>query len=117
MLGSQIQKLRQEKKLTLSQLAEKTDISKSYLSHIERNIQTNPTIEVLVKIAAALDVDLHTLLYPNKDISESTNTKRVHVTNWSEIIKAALEAGLINKADLKEISVAIENEKLGSRKN
>ena len=62
MLGDQIQKLRQEKKLTLSQLAAKTEISKSYLSHLERNIQTNPSMEVLIKLAAALDVEIQNLI-------------------------------------------------------
>ena len=111
MLGTNIQKLRQKKKLSLSQLAEKTEISKSYLSHIERNIQTNPTIEVIAKIAVALDVDLQTLLSPNKVISDSANTRKVYVTNWSELIKAALESGLINEADIKEIRVALQKER------
>lgn len=62
MLGTCIQRLRQEKGFTLSQLAAKTQISKSYLSHIERNIQSNPSIEVLMKIAFALEVDIQTLI-------------------------------------------------------
>jgi XRE family transcriptional regulator of biofilm formation len=62
MLGTFIQKLRQEKGLTLSQLAVKTKISKSYLSHIERNIQSNPSIDVLKKISVALEVDIPTLI-------------------------------------------------------
>jgi XRE family transcriptional regulator of biofilm formation len=65
MLGDQIQKLRHEKKLTLSQLAVKTEISKSYLSHLERNIQTNPSMEVLKKLSAALDVEIQNLIISN----------------------------------------------------
>ncbi|MBM4764466.1 helix-turn-helix transcriptional regulator [Bacillus sp. B15-48] len=61
MLGSSIQRIRQSKNMTLSQLAKKTNISKSYLSSIERNIQTNPSISILIKIAIALEVDIQKL--------------------------------------------------------
>ncbi len=112
MLGVKIQKLRQERNLTLTQLAENTGISKSYLSYIERNIQTNPSIEVLAKIASALGVNIQTLLGLNKPISETTNTRKVHVNDWSDLINTALESGLINKADIREIKLAIQNGKI-----
>ncbi|PFO04932.1 transcriptional regulator [Bacillus sp. AFS076308] len=113
MLGSIIQKLRQEKGFSLTQLAERTEISKSYLSYIERNIQTNPSIEVLAKISAALDVDLQTLLSPNTKIQESTtNSKKIHVKNWSDLINIALKSGLINEEDIREIRIAIQKGKL-----
>jgi len=108
MFGKNIQKLRKEKKLTLTQLAEKTEISKSYLSHIERNIQTNPSIDVLVKIASALDVDIQTLLSQDQPSPQSTITKKVHVADWSELIRTALESGLINERDLRGIKLAIK---------
>ncbi|MFZ7946398.1 MULTISPECIES: helix-turn-helix domain-containing protein [Bacillaceae] len=111
MLGTKIQKLRQERNLTLSQLAEKTDISKSYLSHIERNIQTNPSIEVLVKIAAALEVNIQTLLSPNNSTLETRNPQKNPLIDWSVFINTALESGLINEADLREIKLAIQNSK------
>ncbi|MDR4949084.1 helix-turn-helix domain-containing protein [Neobacillus cucumis] len=108
MLGAIIQKLRQEKGLSITQLAEKTEISKSYLSYIERNIQTNPSIEVLAKIATALDVDLQTLLSPKKENPETTKTGKVHVKNWGDLINTALKSGLINEDDIREISLAIQ---------
>ena len=51
MIGNHIKRYRLQKKMTLSELAEKTEIAKSYLSSIERNIQTNPSITVLEKLA------------------------------------------------------------------
>ena len=111
MLGAKIQKLRQEKGLSLTQLAEKTEISKSYLSYIERNIQTNPSIEVLGKLSTALDVDLQTLFSNSKEKTESTNSRKVHVTNWGDLINAALKSGLINEADIREIRMAIQKGK------
>jgi XRE family transcriptional regulator of biofilm formation len=108
MLGKRIQKLRQEKNLTLSQLAEKTVISKSYLSHIERNIQSNPSIEVLGKIATALDVDIQNLLSQDSPIPDSAITKEVQRINWSDFINTALESGLISEKDLLEIRQALQ---------
>src|SRR5438128_2382586 len=108
MLGTHIQRLRQEKKLSLTQLAEKTDISKSYLSHIERNIQTNPSIEVLMKIALALGVDIQTLLNPTKPITDTKNTSKLNVKDWSDLINTALEAGVINDKDIREIILALQ---------
>ncbi|MEH7482317.1 helix-turn-helix transcriptional regulator [Neobacillus drentensis] len=111
MLGKQIQKLRQEKNLTLSQLAEKTCISKSYLSQIERNIQSNPSIEIVGKIATALDVDIQTLLSQDTPIHDSNNNGRGHVIDWINFINTALESGLINEKDLIELRNALQKGK------
>lgn len=60
--GSRIRNLRNEKRISLGTFSQKTGISKSYLSLLERNIQRNPSIVVLNKIAAALEVNLDYLL-------------------------------------------------------
>lgn len=60
--GSRIRNLRNEKRISLDTFSQKTGISKSYLSLLERNIQKNPSIVVLNKIAAALEVNLDYLL-------------------------------------------------------
>lgn len=62
MIGNNISAIRKQKGYTLSELAERTGISKSYLSNIERNLKQNPSIHVMEKIAAELRVDLKTLL-------------------------------------------------------
>ena len=107
MLGAKIQKLRQARNLSLTQLAEKTEISKSYLSYIERNIQTNPSLEVLAKIAAALKVDIQTII-SQEDPIPAASSRKVQVLDWSDFIKTALESGLIDQADLQEISLALQ---------
>jgi XRE family transcriptional regulator, master regulator for biofilm formation len=63
MIGAKIRSLRVEKGLTLTELAEKAGIAKSYLSNIERNLQNNPTFEYINKIARALDVEQERLLF------------------------------------------------------
>lgn len=57
-IGERIQKYRQEQELSLSELANKADVAKSYLSNVERNIQSNPSIQFIEKIADALNVTI-----------------------------------------------------------
>ncbi len=58
-LGQRIRQLRQSRpeKLTQEELAERADISVSFLSMIERG-ERAPHIETLARIAEALDVEL-----------------------------------------------------------
>ena len=62
MIGNNIYKLRKQRGLTLSELAERAKISKLYLSNIEREINKNLSIQVINKIAVVLHVDLSILL-------------------------------------------------------
>lgn len=58
MYGGNIRELRKKKRLSLDQLSELSGVSKSYISSIERGLQTNPSFSVLEKVAKALDVEL-----------------------------------------------------------
>lgn len=60
-VGERIKQLRKEKNLTLRELAEKADISISFLSDIE-NGRSNPSLERLKAIAEALDTTVSYLL-------------------------------------------------------
>ena len=51
-----INKVRENKGISLNELARKTGISKSHLSNIERG-EKEPSISILVRIALALNVD------------------------------------------------------------
>lgn len=108
MLGNRIQRLRKERKLTLSQLAAKTAISKSYLSHMERNIQKNPSIEVLTKLAMALEVDIQTLI-----ISHPGSKKVGHANekDWTQLINDGLKSGVINDQVLQQLMTSIREGK------
>jgi len=57
-LGPTIREKRHEAGKTLTEVAGLTGISQSYLSQIERGEVTNPTIEVLYRILAALGQNL-----------------------------------------------------------
>ena len=73
MIGDRIRTIRVQKRMTLSNLAEKANVTKSYLSNIERNISTNPTIDFVEKVALALNMKPESLLGWEKDVSSLDN--------------------------------------------
>src|SRR3954471_13365040 len=60
--GDRIKELRTEKELTLEQLAEKTNSSKSYIWELENKNPPRPSAEKLAAIATALGVTVDYLL-------------------------------------------------------
>lgn len=56
-LGKRIKELRNQRDMILTELGERTNLSASYLSQIERNKAT-PSLTTLLSIAEALDVEL-----------------------------------------------------------
>jgi len=64
-VGERIKAFRLKKKFTLRDLSEKVDISISFLSDIE-NGRSNPSLERLKGIAAALDIPVSVLLGEEK---------------------------------------------------
>ncbi|GLB59931.1 helix-turn-helix domain-containing protein [Cytobacillus sp. NCCP-133] len=94
MIGDRVKKLRQEKKMSMSELAEQAGVAKSYLSSLERNLQTNPSIQFLEKIAGVLNVPVDHLIHEqiNRDELDS---------EWMKIVKEAMESG-VSKEQFKE---------------
>lgn len=72
-IGKKIRKLREAKDISLTALAERAGISKSYLSHIETGKVENVSLNVLKKITSALKIDLYELL-KNIDGPKKKNT-------------------------------------------
>lgn len=62
LLGKNIRKQRKEKQYTLERLAEKLDVSTTFIGQIER-AKGIPSLETLVKIANALEVSADSLLF------------------------------------------------------
>jgi XRE family transcriptional regulator, regulator of sulfur utilization len=67
-VASALKRHRQAKKLSLDELASQSGVSRAALSQIEA-ANTNPTLAVLWKIAAGLDVPFHALLGLSEDSS------------------------------------------------
>ncbi|MDQ0193924.1 helix-turn-helix domain-containing protein [Paenibacillus wynnii] len=88
MIGTRIRQLRIEKGLSLSELAECAGVAKSYLSRIERGIQSNPSIEFLEKIASVFSLTVEALLQENPVINENPDKE------WHHLIKKAIDSGI-----------------------
>ena len=96
MLGERIKTFRTEQKMSISELAEKAGVAKSYLSSIERNKQTNPSIQFIEKVSEALGVSINELLYDGEEV-EIEDLDR----EWLEIVLEAMESG-VSKKQFKE---------------
>lgn len=96
MIGKTIYEFRKQKGLTLTELAKRANLSKSYLSNIERNLNQNPSIEVVKRIAFVLEVELDKFLKP-------LNTNDVQQEMDRELIDLA--------AELKETGIQLNEYK------
>ncbi|GAX89375.1 helix-turn-helix domain-containing protein [Effusibacillus lacus] len=96
MIGKRIQQLRLEKNLSLTELADRAGVSKSYLSSIERDIQANPSIQFLEKISAVLNVDIQTLI-----LSNSAKDSDALDREWLTLVREAMDSG-ISKEQFRE---------------
>jgi XRE family transcriptional regulator, master regulator for biofilm formation len=94
MIGERVKKIRLEKKISLSELADQAGVAKSYLSSLERNLQRNPSIQFLEKIASVLNVPVDQLIHEqiNKDELD---------TDWMTIVKEAMQSG-VSKDQFRE---------------
>lgn len=93
LIGQRIKQYRKEKGYSLSELAEKAGVAKSYLSSIERNLQTNPSIQFLEKVSAVLDVSVHTLL----DEKHETEYDCQLDSEWEKLVRDAMTSGVSKK--------------------
>ncbi|WP_242219245.1 helix-turn-helix domain-containing protein [Bacillus cereus group sp. BfR-BA-01380] len=107
MIGRNIYQFRKKRGLTLSELAGRAGISKSYLSNIERSINQNPSIQVMEKIALVLEADLNTLLETKTNTETNTETKQQIEKEWVDFIYELKKAG-INKEKLGDYKVLID---------
>jgi transcriptional regulator with XRE-family HTH domain len=69
-LGDKIRKLRKKKELTLEQLAELTESSKSYIWELENKNPPRPSAEKLARIADHLDTTIEYLLDEGEQLAE-----------------------------------------------
>ena len=55
---NKIREYRKELNMSMKELAEKSKISIGYLSHLENGSRSNPSTEVMERIAEALDANI-----------------------------------------------------------
>ena len=63
MINNKIIKLRLQKSLSMKELAEKANISVSYLSLLEKGKRKNPSKEIMKKISKALEEDIMEIFF------------------------------------------------------
>ena len=83
LLGKHIREQRKEKKYTLEQLAEKLDVSTTFIGQIER-AKGIPSLETLVKIANVLEISTDSLLFGDLNTKSANNYFAKKVTELTE---------------------------------
>lgn len=58
--GQQLKRVREEKGITAAELGRRTFIDKPHITRLEKG-GTNPTLTTLIKLAEALDIEVHEL--------------------------------------------------------
>ncbi|WP_248926014.1 helix-turn-helix domain-containing protein [Paenibacillus hamazuiensis] len=107
MIGKKVKQLRLEQGLSLTELAEKAGVAKSYLSSLEREVQSNPSIHFLEKICAVLGVQLETIIHDQTPAREQLDEE------WIGLVREAMNSG-ISKEQFAEF---LEYQKWRSKQN
>ncbi|MET1030439.1 helix-turn-helix domain-containing protein [Domibacillus tundrae] len=95
-IGERIYSFRLEKEMSLTELASRSGIAKSYISSVERDLQVNPSIQFLTKVSRVLDVNIEQLL--NDPVRESFP---VLGEEWMTLAREAMESDT-SKEQFKE---------------
>lgn len=92
MLGKRIKNLREQHGYSITELAKLANVSKSYLSLIERDIKKNPSLLFLNKMAKTLNTNIEYLL--GTDIADKSKNRNGDLDNdWTELILMAINTG------------------------
>lgn len=95
MVGTRLKYFRRIKEYSISELSEKTGISKSYLSYIERGIQKNPSLQIVSKLASALGITVDELM--GSSLSNQQKEPELD-TEWLALVEEAIRQG-VSKED------------------
>lgn len=115
-IGFQLKKIRQQRSLSLDDVAKATNVSKAQLAQIEKG-EANPTVSTIWKIAAGMRISFSSLLQPPKEqfqkfdgnsatfVSENDGNYRVYSIipydpdrGW-ELYKIEMEPGVIHQSE------------------
>jgi transcriptional regulator with XRE-family HTH domain len=84
-LGDKIRSLRQAKELTLDALAKAAEMSKSYLWELETSDDTNPTKDILEKLAKPLEVTAEFLANDGQVEATANDFDKAFFRNFREL--------------------------------
>lgn len=80
-IGTLLRKYRKDKKLTLKVVAKQASISEGFLSQVENDVNS-PSVDTLIRICKALDVDAGDLL---TQVSKKEKSILIRKTDWDDI--------------------------------
>jgi XRE family transcriptional regulator, master regulator for biofilm formation len=86
-IGQKIRQMREERGLSLTVLAARAGIAKSYLSNIERRVQSNPSMLFLEKVSRVFQVEVESLV-------TDVNVPLAVDPDWVDLVQEAIEAGM-----------------------
>ncbi len=108
--GQRLRNPRTEKGMTLPELADKTGLSKGFLSQLENEQQTNPSLDTLKKIADVFGITLAELLQ-----KDSVKAKRIVPDTIDPSLKECLDEmrheGLTPNEDVLQAIFAVQHRK------
>ena len=89
-IGNKLRELRMEKGLTQEELADRAELSKGFISQIERDL-TSPSIATLVDLLQCLGTNLkdffsddsdEQIVFPKEDFFEKTDAELLNTIEW-----------------------------------
>lgn len=87
MIGEKIKIIREARGITLSTLADRSGVSKSYLSNLERGLKKNPSIQIIENVAYVLNTNITEFLDRNQETQYVSK-------EWSDFVKEADKVGI-----------------------
>lgn len=106
-IGNKLKELRKVRNMTLTQLAEATNLSPAYISNIERN-QTSPTVNNLFKISTALGVEIIDIMADTtKEKDDLVTTKEQRENLFKGNTGIIYESIIGKKYDLSGVCITI----------
>lgn len=91
MIGKTIKQIRHKKGCSILNMDKISNVSKSYLSKIERGLQTNPSIHFLRKMSSSLNINIEILL---NNVKPNNSMEMELDAEWREFITQAIKGGL-----------------------
>ena len=90
-----IKQLREKKKISQYRLSKITNISRTYIRNLENNKMRNPSVNILLSISEALNVNVKDLFYTIPDIENLRDEMHKRIDKYGLDSKKAMEISQI----------------------
>ncbi|MFC7062219.1 helix-turn-helix domain-containing protein [Halobacillus seohaensis] len=95
-IGDRIKTTRKARKMSMEDLAVQTGFAKSYISSIERGVQSNPSVHFVESVALELGVSVHYLIQGTAEEANGFLDE-----GWISLVTEAINSGL-SKQEFRE---------------